>query len=253
MPTEPKPGAFRKAAARISRSVQEAEEERRKRRQLEADLKECKREHDDAHKTLNKEQSEFDKQLLTLSAGFLGLSLAFIKDVVPLKDAIQLWALYVGFVLLALCVFTVLLSFQFSVVGHFSLKAYWQKKQEYRSAPQDRQKKLDAELNTIREGIVKHDKRLKIVNRWVSGTLFSLGVVALVYFVIVNIHAAHVQPAPNAVTVSPLTQAPNPTPTQTPARPAPQPSSGRDTFKIHSLMMGVESRQIPCREGVTDA
>jgi hypothetical protein len=222
MESGPKPGGVRKAAARLSgRSAQKSEEERCRRRQLDADLKECKRERDDAHKTLNKEQSEFDKQLLTLSAGFLGLALAFIKDVVPLKDAIHLWALYAGFILLALCVFAVLISFQFSIIGHFSLKGYWDKKQEYHSAPQDQQSKLSAELNKIRDGIIKHDRQLKFVNRGISGSLFSLGVVVLVYFVITNIHTAHVQSAPNVVTASPTPQTPNSTPKQPSSTPNP--------------------------------
>lgn len=223
-----KPGV-RRVAGRLSRSVREAEEERRRRRQRDGELKECKRERDDAHKTLNKEQAEFDKQLLALSAGFLGLALAFIKDVVPLPDAIHLWALYAGLVFLGLCVFAVLLSLQFSVTGHFSLREYWEKKQEYHSAPQDQQSKLRDELNTIREQLVKHDNRLKFVNRKVSGGLFSLGVIALVYFVIANVGAAHVRSTVNSATgkaaetmpkpsesklKSPTPQPQNPSPTQ---------------------------------------
>ena len=37
---------------------------------------------------------QFDRSLLTLSSGALVLSLAFIKDAVPLKDAVGIYWLY---------------------------------------------------------------------------------------------------------------------------------------------------------------
>ncbi len=72
---------------------------------LRSDLAECMKERDSAFEASNKEQAEYDKQLLTLSAGTLALSLSFIKDVVPLEDAIFLWALYFVWVLLFSCIF----------------------------------------------------------------------------------------------------------------------------------------------------
>jgi hypothetical protein len=43
-------------------------------------------------------QQEFDKAILTLSASLLGVSLAFIKDIVPLDQAINLPMLYASWV-----------------------------------------------------------------------------------------------------------------------------------------------------------
>ena len=43
-------------------------------------------------------QQEFDKAILTLSAGLMGISLAFIKDIVPLELAIDLPLLYASWV-----------------------------------------------------------------------------------------------------------------------------------------------------------
>ncbi len=54
---------------------------------------------------------EFDRAILTLSAGSLGLSLAFLRDVVPLKSALNLsvlfgsWCLFGGAILLTLLSF----------------------------------------------------------------------------------------------------------------------------------------------------
>ena len=40
------------------------------------ELAECSNERDSAYETLNKDQAEYDKQLLALSAAFLGVALA---------------------------------------------------------------------------------------------------------------------------------------------------------------------------------
>ena len=54
---------------------------------------EIQKEIDDVYQTINENQAECDKQILTLSSGFLAVALAFIKDVVPLKEAELLWLL----------------------------------------------------------------------------------------------------------------------------------------------------------------
>jgi len=57
----------------------------------------------------------FDRNLLALSSGSLALSLAFIKDVVPLGKAIWIGCLYTSWVAFALCIAVTLASFQVSV------------------------------------------------------------------------------------------------------------------------------------------
>ncbi len=54
---------------------------------------------------------EFDKSLLTFSSGALGLSLAFIKDVVPLDKAVWLCWLYISWVSFAACIVATMASF----------------------------------------------------------------------------------------------------------------------------------------------
>ncbi len=56
-------------------------------------------------------QQELDRAVLTLSAGLLGLSLAFIKDVVPLSQAIALWLLYLSWGFSAGAILLTLFSF----------------------------------------------------------------------------------------------------------------------------------------------
>ena len=63
---------------------------------------ECEKEVDLAYSTINKNQEEYDKQLLTLSSAFLALSLTFTKDVVPFHSAAHKWLLYSSFVVLSI-------------------------------------------------------------------------------------------------------------------------------------------------------
>jgi hypothetical protein len=56
----------------------------------------------------------FDRNLLTFSGGALGLSLAFIKDVVPLGKAVWIAALFTSWFALALCIAVTMASFQIS-------------------------------------------------------------------------------------------------------------------------------------------
>ena len=57
----------------------------------------------------------FDQSLLTLSSGALGLSLAFIKDIVPLKDAVWIALLFTSWIAFALCIVSTVASFLLSV------------------------------------------------------------------------------------------------------------------------------------------
>jgi hypothetical protein len=48
---------------------------------------ECENNIDETHVSVNKNQEEYDKQLLTLSTGFLAIILGFIKSVVVWDQA----------------------------------------------------------------------------------------------------------------------------------------------------------------------
>lgn len=139
-----------------------------------ARIDECTKEIDDVFKRIGDDQSEYDKQLLALSSGFLAVSLAFIKDVVPLKDAVFLYLLYSSFALLAACIMLVLFSYQFSISGQLKAKEYWENKK-----------------NTGKEEAFPygHATCIKWLNR-VSGVLFGIGVLSIVFFVILNISEA---------------------------------------------------------------
>lgn len=155
------------------------------------ELAECKRERDSAFETLNKDQAEYDKQLLALSAAFLGISLAFIKDVVPLKDAAYLWELDLALGCLLGCVCLVLWSFQYSIHGHLRLADYWELREKMLRATGDEQAKISEDLGKLWTWLRRKADKIKGANV-ASGVLFALGTILLVIFVTTNVYrAAH--------------------------------------------------------------
>ena len=59
----------------------------------------------------------FDRNLLNLSSAALGVSLVFLKELVPLSQARALPLLYSSWVLFAICIVTTVLSFRFSIAA----------------------------------------------------------------------------------------------------------------------------------------
>jgi hypothetical protein len=68
-----------------------------------------------ADEVIKSASEDFDRNLLTLSSGALGLSLAFIKDIVPLSKSVWIPCLVVSWGAFALCVLITLASSQVSV------------------------------------------------------------------------------------------------------------------------------------------
>jgi hypothetical protein len=78
----------------------------------------------------------FDNQLLTFSSALLGLSLAFIKDIVPLKMAVWMPCLYLSWAVLALCILSTIASFRFGIEaqkkqGDYLYLYYIEQKEQY--------------------------------------------------------------------------------------------------------------------------
>ena len=70
-----------------------------------------------AQQSINSGTDSLDKNMLALSSGALGVSLAFIKDIVPLGQATWICLLIISWCAFALCMTTTLLSFEFSIAG----------------------------------------------------------------------------------------------------------------------------------------
>jgi hypothetical protein len=70
---------------------------------------------DQAWEDITSSSDEFDKSLLTYSTGALGLSLAFIKDIVKPNHATALPLLYWSWGFLMLCMILTIASYRFSI------------------------------------------------------------------------------------------------------------------------------------------
>jgi small-conductance mechanosensitive channel len=79
---------------------------------------------------------KFDNAILTLSTGALAISLAFIKDIVPLKIAQNIWLLRASWWLFGFSIISTLVSFAASQCGisrqlKYAEEYYLNKKDEY--------------------------------------------------------------------------------------------------------------------------
>ena len=91
----------------------------------EADTEDSKKAWLDWHKSeaeqvredINSGSDSFDKSMLTLSSGALGVSLAFIKDIVPLGQAVWRGLLVTSWIVFAVCILTTVMSFKLSIVA----------------------------------------------------------------------------------------------------------------------------------------
>jgi len=113
----------------------------------------------------------YDKAILTLSSGFLALSLSFIKEILPAGSIVWRALLYTSWALLALAIIFTVVSFR---VSNAAIEG--QLGQAYRYY-----KEKD-------EGAFAKSKLARLVD-WlnnISGGLFIFGVVLTVVFVIVN-------------------------------------------------------------------
>jgi hypothetical protein len=113
------------------REASESEERSRKRREELYDTHSSQ-----ARADQQASSDEFDKSLLTFSSGALGLSLAFIKDIVPLNQAGWLPWLYFSWVSFAACIAVTIASFQFGIQAQknhldFLYKYYIECKSEF--------------------------------------------------------------------------------------------------------------------------
>lgn len=116
--------------------------------------------------TLSKSQDDFEKQLSFISAGALGLSMLFIEKIVPLKTACHKWLLITGWSLLAITLFS-------NLVSHFL------------SAQLNYKTLLECQNGTE----IKHAKRTKWITSINIGTIITLilGIFFILIFSSINI------------------------------------------------------------------
>jgi hypothetical protein len=121
---------------------------------------------------IKESQSEYSKQLLSLSAAVLALSVAFLKSVVSIKSAIYFGLLYMSWSLLLTAVLITLIAIKVSIKAH----------QLYLVD-------LDHEIADMHQLVKGETWRDAWMPRfpWIASLSFSLGVLGLVVFSIINI------------------------------------------------------------------
>ncbi len=126
---------------------------------------------DDLLKRQLSNSENYDKAVLSLSTIFLGLSLSFLKNIIPLQYVIQLWVLYSSWASLALAVLCTLGSF---LVSQIAINEQLKKAEDYY-------------INGKRDAL-KKSSSAKWTDRlnWASGIFFIVGVVLTMVFVIGN-------------------------------------------------------------------
>jgi len=116
----------------------------------------------------------YDKSLLALSSGLLGISLAFIKDVVTLAHAeykYLLFASWIGFGL------TIILTIASIIYGQCKIRQLLDAAERY----------YLKEKEEAREESVKISNKIDRFNIW-SGSVFILAIVFSISFVILNLN-----------------------------------------------------------------
>lgn len=118
-----------------------------------------------------KSQDDFEKYINLIASGGLGLTITFIDKIVPIKDAICIWIITLGWILLAITLLTNLLSHHIS--AKFSAKVI---------------QNIDDENY---ESIFNNsEQNNKIINRYNNTSIYSLfgGIIAIILFVTINIY-----------------------------------------------------------------
>lgn len=129
-------------------------------------------------KALEDEKSgteNFDKNLLTFSSGALGLSLAFIEDIVPLSMAHWVACLFISWIAFTLCIIVTMASFQMSI------------RALRESIPFGEAYYLREEKNAFNEHLRTFCCRAVDWCTWIGSALFVTGLVCTIIFVCANV------------------------------------------------------------------
>lgn len=115
-----------------------------------------------------KSQDDFDKTIIALSSGSLGVSISFIHDYLGAKVPIQNWLLLIAWILWSSSLISVLVSFYTSRLAH-----------RYT-------------INQVDKGVIneqrpggRYDQWTNILNK-ISGLLYIVGITFFLLFVIIN-------------------------------------------------------------------
>lgn len=137
------------------------------------------RQRDDLSKRQISNAENLDKSILTYSGAGLALSLGFLKDFIPIRQAEYAWALYSSWAFFTLAMVLVIASYVLSLkVVNLQLdraERYYLKSEE---AALDEQTCWDYCANHV--------------NHWMSAVAFAIALIFTTFFVSVNLRGANV-------------------------------------------------------------
>lgn len=116
-------------------------------------------------------QSEYSKQLLSLSSAVLALSVAFLKNLVSIQSAILFPLLYVAWACFLVTIFVTLIAIKISIKAHQIYK-------------EDLEKDLVGQSGKV--GETWRDKLMPKIS-WISTSSFAIGILLLVIFSFLNV------------------------------------------------------------------
>ncbi|MBR8071298.1 hypothetical protein KDX14_17475 [Burkholderia cenocepacia] len=136
------------------------------------------RERDDLRKRHISNAENLDKSVLTYSGAGLALSLGFLKDFVPIREARFAWALYGSWVAFTAAMVLVILSY---VVSQMVLELQLDRAERYY---ENHEEAALTECVTI-------DKVARHLNGWMYAIAFAIGLSLTIIFVSVNLSGAN--------------------------------------------------------------
>lgn len=121
---------------------------------------------------INESQSDFEKNLVYLSAGALTLSIGFIEKIVSLEKASYNWLLITSWILLALTLLLNLASHLISVGNSTKAREEMDSGMEY---------------GKLITKIYCRNRNMRALN-WITYGIFSIGVIITVVFCSINLN-----------------------------------------------------------------
>ena len=125
---------------------------------------------------INKSEDDFEKNLIYLSSGALGLTLIFIEKIVPPQNSVYLFFLILGWALLTI-------TLAVNLISHLISKKYIQQSQR----DYDEYENQLIEYDKLDKSLSKRNNTIDKIN-WFSVVFFVLGIVSIVFYTSVNFY-----------------------------------------------------------------
>lgn len=136
------------------------------------------RERDDLRKRQLSNAENLDKSVLTYSGTGLALSLGFLKDFIPIREAKLAWALYCSWIAFTVAVVLVIASY---VVSQMAIDVQLERAERYYESGEEH----------VRNECTKTEKVAQHLNGWIYATAFAVGLSLTILFVSVNLNGAN--------------------------------------------------------------